>query len=72
MPPQVSPQCCDFLARCLVIEPSERATAQELLQDCEFLQSTSATPVPSSSSAGNVSSRPRADSLTPGNTPRLP
>jgi hypothetical protein len=28
--------------------------------------------VPSSASAGNVSSRPRADSLTPGTTPRLP
>jgi len=42
VPVQASVACAEMLSRCLVIDPAERATAAELLQDCVFLLTNAA------------------------------
>lgn len=44
IPSHLSPACANFMSRCLVIDPKERATAIELKDD-PFLQSTAPTTV---------------------------
>ena len=55
IPSNLSSACAHFMSRCLVIDPKDRATAQELMED-PFLQSSAVAGV-GTSGGGSSSSR---------------